>query len=132
MNLIRRRRQTTFQFFLNIRFVLIFMLSFDYMLGFVEGGMWVNSFKYTYVYVCIGDYMYTTVRVAEKTRCRLEALKEHKRESFDEVLNRLMDVGPHVKDELVAELVKDSDEYSKKPFKRAFHSINELRKEIEG
>ncbi|MEI7961307.1 MAG: hypothetical protein WCI04_03140 [archaeon] len=76
--------------------------------------------------------MYSTMRVANKTKEKLELFKEHKRESYDEVLNRLMDSGPQVKDELVAELIKDSDEYAKKPFKRHFHSIAELRKEIEG
>lgn len=76
--------------------------------------------------------MYTTVRVANKTKEKLESFKEHKRESIDEVLNRLMDCVPEVKDELVAELVKDANEYEKKPFKRKLHSIEELRKEIEG
>jgi len=83
------------------------------------------------IYVYIGDYMYSTMRVANTTKEKLEALKEHKRESFDEVLNRLIDFAPKVKDELVEELIKDASEFEKNPHKR-FTSIGDLRKEIEG
>jgi len=75
--------------------------------------------------------MYSTMRVAFKTKERLEALKEHKRESFDDVLNRLIDYGPQVKDELVEELIKDSDNHIKKYGFRS-RTVDELRKKIEG
>ena len=75
--------------------------------------------------------MYTTVRVAESTREKIEALKEHKRESIDEVLNRLIDSAPKVKDELVSELVKDANEFEKRGPRR-FSSVKEFRKTIEG
>ena len=75
------------------------MLSTDYVLGFVEGESGSNSFKYTCVYDDIGDYMYTTVRVSEKTRAKIEELKEYKRESIDEVLNKLLALVPEGDDE---------------------------------
>jgi Mg2+/Co2+ transporter CorC len=80
----------------------------------------------------VGGNVYTTVRLEDKTKNRLDEFKEYKRESYDEVLNRLMDGEPQVKDELIAELIKDSEEYGKKPFKRNLTLIDELRKEIEG
>ena len=83
------------------------------------------------VYVYIGEYMYSTMRVANTTKDKLEALKDHKRESFDEVLNRLMDFAPKVKDELVSELIRDASEHEKHVHKK-YASIQELRKEIEG
>ncbi len=78
----------------------------------------------------IGEYMYSTMRVANTTKNKLEALKEHKRESFDEVLTRLMDYAPKVKDELIEDLVKEAEEYKKGP-QRRLRTIEELRKEIE-
>ncbi len=38
--------------------------------------------------------MYTTVRVSEKTKEKLECLKEYKRESIEEVLNKLVAIIP--------------------------------------
>ena len=38
--------------------------------------------------------MYTTVRVSGKTREKLESLKEYKRESIEEVLNKLVALVP--------------------------------------
>jgi hypothetical protein len=76
--------------------------------------------------------MYTTVRVEEKTKHKLEALKEYKRETFDELLNRLADGYPEVKDELVEEIVKGADEYYKQGIKHRFSSSEDLRKLIEG
>ncbi|MFA5357830.1 MAG: hypothetical protein WC308_02810 [archaeon] len=38
--------------------------------------------------------MYTTVRVAETTRARIESLKEYRRESIDDVLNKLLALVP--------------------------------------
>ncbi|MEK6958850.1 MAG: hypothetical protein AABW59_02275 [archaeon] len=75
--------------------------------------------------------MYSTVRVALETKEKLEALKEYKRESFDEVLNRLIDIAPKVKNELVSELVKDAEKYDKKAAKR-YSAVSEFRKELEG
>ncbi|HNV00806.1 MAG TPA: hypothetical protein PKK60_00060 [archaeon] len=74
---------------------------------------------------------YSSLRVASTTKDKLEALKEHKRESFDDVLNRLVEYAPQVKDELISDLVKDAEEFEKHPHKR-YTSIQELRKEIEG
>jgi len=76
--------------------------------------------------------MYTTVRVEMKTKEKLEALKEYKRETFDELLNRLADNYPEVKDELIEEIIKDTKEYEKNKTKKSYTSIDELRKEIEG
>jgi hypothetical protein len=76
--------------------------------------------------------MYTTVRVGLKTKQKLEDLKEHKRESFDELLNRLADNYPEVKDELIEDLIKDAKEFEKKKNKKWLTSVDELRKEIEG
>ena len=70
------------------------MLSPNYVLGFVEGEGCTNSFKYICIYVYIGEYMYTTVRVAEKTKEKIEALKEYKRETIDDVLNKLLALVP--------------------------------------
>ncbi len=53
-----------------------------------------NLLKSTCVYDDIGGYMYTTVRVAESTRAKLELLKEYKRESLDDVLNKLLALVP--------------------------------------
>jgi hypothetical protein len=53
-----------------------------------------DCFLYMLLYVYIGGYMYTTVRVSESTREKIEALKEHKRESVDEVLNKLLALVP--------------------------------------
>lgn len=90
-----------------------------------------NLLKYMSVYVCIGDYMYSTMRVANTTKNKLEALKEHKRESFDEVLNRLIDFAPKVKDELVSELVSDAQKFDLKN-SRKLSSVKDFRKTIEG
>jgi phytoene dehydrogenase-like protein len=76
--------------------------------------------------------MYTTVRVEEKTKQKLEALKEYDRETFDSLLNRLADNYPEVKDELVKDIVKEADEYYKKGIKHKFSSSDDLRKLIEG
>jgi hypothetical protein len=38
--------------------------------------------------------MYTTVRVAESTRAKIESLKEYRRESIDDVLNKLLALVP--------------------------------------
>ncbi|MDD3083576.1 MAG: hypothetical protein PHP82_00980 [Candidatus ainarchaeum sp.] len=75
--------------------------------------------------------MYTTLRVANKTKERLESLKEYKRESFDELLNRLVDVYPEVKEPLIKELLKESKEYEKKRNRKAYSNIRELIKDIE-
>jgi hypothetical protein len=90
-----------------------------------------NLLKYMCVYMCVGGYMYSTVRLKDVTKSRLENFKEHKRESFDEVLTKLMDNAPKVKDELVSELIRDAKEHEKKSVRR-FSSISEFRKEIEG
>ena len=76
--------------------------------------------------------MYTTVRVEVKTKEKLETLKEYDRETFDSLLNRLADNYPQVKDELVADIVKEADEYYKKGIKHKFSSSSDLRKLIEG
>jgi len=76
--------------------------------------------------------MYTTVRVEAKTKEKLEILKEYDRETFDSLLNRLADNYPQVKDELVADIVKEADEYYKKGIKHKFSSSSDLRKLIEG
>ncbi|HIH09222.1 MAG TPA: hypothetical protein HA254_00975 [Candidatus Diapherotrites archaeon] len=38
--------------------------------------------------------MYTTVRVSDETKGKLESLKEYKRESMDDVLNKLVALVP--------------------------------------
>ena len=38
--------------------------------------------------------MYTTVRLNEKTKEKIESLKEYKRESIDDVLNKLLALVP--------------------------------------
>ncbi len=76
--------------------------------------------------------VYTTVRVEMKTKNKLELLKEYDRETFDSLLNRLVDNYPEVKNELIEEIIKDTKEHEKKKNKKTFTSIEELRKEIEG
>jgi hypothetical protein len=92
-------------------------------------GIDLNILRYNKIY---GDILYTTVRVEQKTKDKLEALKEYDRETFDSLLNRLADGYPEVKNELIAEIVKDADEYYKKGPKRRYSSVEELRKDIEG
>jgi hypothetical protein len=43
--------------------------------------------------------MYTTVRVSERTKEKLESLKEYKRESIEEVLTKLVALVPEGDDE---------------------------------
>lgn len=75
--------------------------------------------------------MYTTLRVENKTKEKLDKLKEYKRESYDEVLNRVLEYMPEVKETLIEELLKDAKEYDKKKDKKTYSNIDELRKEIE-
>jgi hypothetical protein len=51
------------------------------------------------VYICIGGYMYSTVRVANVTKEKIESLKVYKRESMDDVLNKLLALVPEGDDE---------------------------------
>ncbi len=53
-----------------------------------------SSFIYMLVYVYIGEYMYSTVRVANVTKEKIENLKVYKRESIDDVLNKLLALVP--------------------------------------
>lgn len=76
--------------------------------------------------------MYTTLRVEQKTKAKLENLKEYKRETFDELLNRLADNYPEVKDDLVKDIINEADDYYKKGIKHRFSSSDDIRKLIEG
>ena len=58
-----------------------------------------RSFIYMLVYVYIGEYMYSTVRVADTTKEKIENLKVYKRESIDDVLNKLLVLVPEGDDE---------------------------------
>jgi hypothetical protein len=75
--------------------------------------------------------MYTTLRVENKTKEKLEKLKDYKRESYDEVLNKILEYMPQVKEPLIKELLDDSKEYEKKQNRKIYSSIDELRKDIE-
>jgi len=50
-----------------------------------------ESFICTNVCVYIGDYMYTTVRVEQKTKEKLEASKNYDREPLNSVIGRLIE-----------------------------------------
>jgi predicted CopG family antitoxin len=69
------------------------------------------------------------MRVAFKTKEKLEALKEHKRESFDDVLNRLIDSEPQVKDEVIKEIIEDTENHIKKYGFRS-RNIDDLMKKL--
>lgn len=75
--------------------------------------------------------MYTTLRVENKTKEKLDKLKEYKRESYDELLNRVLEYMPQVKEPLIEELLNDAKEHDKKKNKKTYTTIEELRKTIE-
>lgn len=75
--------------------------------------------------------MYTTLRVENKTKEKLDKLKEYKRESYDEILNRIIEYMPQVKEPLIEELLKDAKKHDKKNSKKTYTTIEELKKEIE-
>jgi hypothetical protein len=49
-----------------------------------------ETFLYMFVYMYIGDYMYTSARLEMKTKDELESLKNYNGESLDSVVKRLI------------------------------------------
>ncbi len=73
----------------------------------------------------------TTIQISEETLERLKALKRYERESYDEIVNSLIDEG---EEELTEDEIEGIElalkEIREKGIKRATHRIEDVAKEL--
>ena len=73
--------------------------------------------------------MVTTIQIEEKIKHRLEELKAYPRETYNEVIQRLIDIGKH--DEVLSERSLKNIESSLEDIKKGrVYSTNEIRKKF--